>query len=177
VVARSRGLLRSRGQAPPFESAQGANSGPITGSPSGSFRSDNGGVARGGRRWKCLTRVRLSAPLGSVAVDPERFEHPCEWDSRLLADGADIRLVSVEEAEDGLVGGHEDQAKEAELAPLTAQPMSGLPRPARRRRDLLFADVRPVTLDQVALPSAASGHVHDATPPRPKGNRVFPYAW
>jgi hypothetical protein len=132
----------------------------------------------GGEEAEVSTKLRLSALLELVPVDPERFEHPGEWESRLLADGADVRFVSVEEAEDGLVGGHEDQAKEAKLAPLTAQPMSGLPRPARRRRDLLFADVRPVTLDQVALRlAAASRHVHDATPRRPKGNRVFPYAW
>ena len=49
-----------------------------------------------------------------VAADAERLEDPFERDACLLADGAHVGLLAVEEAEDGLVCGHQDRAEEAQ---------------------------------------------------------------
>ena len=109
-----------------------------------------------------------------LAVDSERLEHPLEWDARLFADGADVRLEALEETEDGLIGHDEDRALEPELATLASKLGSRRLGALRGGGELLFADARPVALDQVAPRFVASGHANDATPPRSKRNRVFP---
>ena len=55
-----------------------------------------------------------------AAADAERLEDPFERDACLLADGAHVRFRAVEEAEDDLIGGHEDRAEEVKRASLAA---------------------------------------------------------
>lgn len=123
------------------------------------------------------------APLG--AADPERLENALEGKARLLADGADVALVAVEEPEDGLIGRHEDGAHESQVAALATKLVSGRPGPPDGDAEFLLVHTRPVALDQVASSPSAFGHIAQSAPGgRSEASGVFlslygegPYFW
>jgi hypothetical protein len=116
-------------------------------------------------------------PSSIVAFDPERLEHPFQWDSRLLSDGADVRLVPIEKAEEGLIGGHEDGADEVDVPAAVAELDRRLAQTEDGPRQHLLAHAGPVALDQVAPRVVAPRHTLEGTNASRRRNRVIPYVW
>ena len=111
----------------------------------------------GGCCRRVLTRAPVLGDPGSLASRSRRC------------------LLAFEEAEDGLVGRHEDGGEEIDVVTLAADLSSGLDGSAGGVSHRLFGHPGPVALDQVASRPVTLRHSKSLAPPGAGRNRVFPY--